>query len=362
MDLIYFIDRFGEGGTSALGGLIIGLLYGASAQRSRFCLRASTVEFARGQIGARTAIWLLCFATAIFWVQGGLLTGAVDLTEARWLATPGSISGALVGGLMFGAGMVLARGCPSRLLVLAASGNLRSLLSGLVFAVSAQMTLHGLFAPIRDSIATAWITKGPNPAVTDMLGVGATGGLVLALMATIVALYFTWRNKLGWLELLAACGVGFSVVLGWWFTYNLAAVSFEGGAIKSLTFSGPSADALMFVLEPYTGGWEFDIGLVPGALLGAAIAALVFGEWKWQGFEGAANMRRYLIGAMLMGVGAMLAGGCAIGAGVSGSSTFALTAWIALTAFWVGAGVTDRLVDYPAEQGALPPRSIAAKM
>jgi hypothetical protein len=44
---------------------------------------------------------------------------------------------------MFGMGMILARGCSSRLLVLAAQGNLRALLSGLVFAVTAQSALTG---------------------------------------------------------------------------------------------------------------------------------------------------------------------------------------------------------------------------
>ena len=39
---------------------------------------------------------------------------------------------------MFGCGMVLSRGCASRMLVLSANGNLRALLSGLVFAVTAQ--------------------------------------------------------------------------------------------------------------------------------------------------------------------------------------------------------------------------------
>ena len=56
-------------------------------------------------------------------------------------------------------------------------------------------------------------------------------------------------------------------------------------------------------------------------------------------------MRRYLFGAVLMGFGAMLAGGCAVGAGVTGSSVFALTAWLVLAGMWLGAGLTDRLVD-----------------
>ncbi len=56
-------------------------------------------------------------------------------------------------------------------------------------------------------------------------------------------------------------------------------------------------------------------------------------------------MRRSMLGAALMGFGAMLAGGCAIGAGVSGGSIFVATAWLALLCMWIGAAITDLLVD-----------------
>jgi uncharacterized membrane protein YedE/YeeE len=46
-----------------------------------------------------------------------------------------------------------------------------------------------------------------------------------------------------------------------------------------------------------------------------------------------------------MGFGAMLAGGCAVGAGVTGASVFALTAWIVLGGMWCGAALTDFVVD-----------------
>jgi hypothetical protein len=67
-------------------------------------------------------------------------------------------------------------------------------------------------------------------------------------------------------------------------------------------------------------------------------------------------MPRYLNGAAMMGMCAMLAGGCAIGAGVIGASALALTAWIALTFIWVGAVATDRVVyGVGAGQGAGTP-------
>mgnify|MGYP000355399438 CR=1 FL=1 len=65
-----------------------------------------------------------------------------------------------VGGLLFGVGMVMTRGCASRLLILSANGNLRALLSGLVFAVTAQATLAGSLAPLRSEIAGWWTVEG----------------------------------------------------------------------------------------------------------------------------------------------------------------------------------------------------------
>ncbi len=84
---------------------------------------------------------------------------------------------------------------------------------------------------------------------------------------------------------------------------------------------------------------------MPGVFLGAFLAAALTGQLALQGFEGGAAMRRYLLGAAMMGFGGMLAGGCAVGAGVTGASVFALTAWITLFAIWLSAGITDWLVD-----------------
>ncbi len=44
-------------------------------------------------------------------------------------------------------------------------------------------------------------------------------------------------------------------------------------------------------------------------------------------------------------LGGMLAGGCAVGAGITGGAVLALTAWLALLAMWLSAGITDFLID-----------------
>lgn len=348
MDLVWLQDRTGEVGAVALAGLLVGVVFGWSAQRSRFCLRAAVVEFAHGHFGPRLSVWLLTFSTALFWTQGLALAGIIDLGETRWLALPGSISGAALGGLVFGVGMVLARGCPGRLLVLAATGNLRALLSGLVFAVAAQMTLHGLLAPLRGSLAASLVTAGANPELTATLGFGGWAGLMLGVGAAAVALGFAGWNRVSARTLIFGSAVGFSVALGWGLTYTLSQSSFVPVPIESLTFSGPSADMLMFFLLP-DAGLDFDIGLVPGVAAGAFLAAALAGELQWQGWTGARSMQRYLLGAAFMGFGAMLAGGCSIGAGVTGTSALALTAWIALTAMWAGGAAADVFIDRGAE-------------
>ncbi len=341
MDIVPLLDRIGEAPTAALFGLITGVVFGVAAQRSRFCLRAAVVEFARGGLGDKVAVWLLTFSTALVWVQGARLLGLFEVGDARMLAVPGSWSGAVIGGLLFGAGMVLARGCSGRLLVLAATGNLRSVVSGLIFAVVAQMALTGWLAPLRDRLAGLWITPGGrNLDLLPALHLPDGAGLVLGLATALLALVLSRRNRIGARRLVFASGVGFAVALGWYLTYALSLSAFEPVAVESLTFTGPSANTLMFFLDRHA-ALEFDIGLVPGVVLGSFLSALLAGELRFQGFEGPTPMRNAMVGAALMGFGGMLAGGCAIGNGVTGASVFAGTAWVALCAMWAGGIVTD---------------------
>lgn len=345
LDFSGLLDIFSEDALAALLGLVAGAVFGFAAQRSSFCLRAATVEFARGQLGPRMAVWLLTFSTAVIWVQGARMAGLFRPEDARMMAVTGSWSGAILGGLMFGAGMVLARGCSGRLLVLAATGNLRSVMAGLIFAVTAQMALHGWLAPLRQWLAGLWTTAGgANVDLLAALALPDWAGLVLGLGTAGLALTLAARNRIGVPQLFFASGVGFAVALGWVLTFGLSQVAFDPVSVTSATFSGPSANTLMFFLTPDP-VLDFDIGLVPGVFLGAFLAAALKGELKFQGFDGESQMRRSMTGAILMGFGAMLAGGCAIGAGVTGGSIFVATAWLALLCMWVGAVITDFLVD-----------------
>jgi uncharacterized membrane protein YedE/YeeE len=344
MDVLTLVEAIGEAPAAAILGLITGLIFGVSAQRSRFCLRAATVEFAQGRLDDKVTVWFLTFSTAVVWVQLASLLGLMNPADARMMAVPGSWSGAIIGGLIFGVGMVLARGCSGRLLVLASTGNLRSLVSGLVFAVVAQMSLKGWLAPVRDELAGIWITSGGrNMDLLAAIHMPEWGGLAIGLIFAALGLYLARKNRISARRLIFGAGVGFSVAVGWVLTYELSLVAFEPVQIESATFTGPSAHTLMFFLDR-SAVLEFDVGLVPGVVIGAFLASVLSGGFRFQGFEGEANMRRALSGAALMGFGGMLAGGCAIGAGVTGGSIFAGTAWLALFCMWIGAMLTTQLM------------------
>ncbi len=348
MDFASTLERYGDGSVLAIGGLVIGAMFGFFAQRSRFCLRAAVIEFWRGQYGEKLAVWLLAFASCVVAVQLLSLSHLLDTGNARQIAARGSLSGALVGGLLFGAGMIMTRGCASRLLVLSANGNLRALLSGLIFAVVAQASLSGSLAPLRNMISAWWtVEAGASRDLLALTGVGAIGGLVAGLLWLAAAVYFAVRSGGGAWKWIGGIGSGLGVAAAWWFTSVVARNSFEPIQIQGLTFSGPSAEWLMRVLASPAPRAGFDFGLLPGVFAGAFIGAWIGRDLKLEGFTDGYSMRRYIVGAVLMGFGCMLAGGCAVGAGMTGGSIFALTAWITLIGMWIGAGITDRLMDHP---------------
>ena len=158
-------------------------------------------------------------------------------------------------------------------------------------------------------------------------------------------LYFSVRSGGGLWKWVGGIGTGLTIAAGWWFTYWVSTSTFEVVPVQGLTFSGPSAEWLMRVLSTPTPAIGFDFGLLPGVFAGSFIGAWLGKDLKLEGFNDGYSMTRYIGGAVLMGFGSMLAGGCAVGAGMTGGSVFALTAWLTLIGMWAGAGVVDRWLD-----------------
>ncbi|RTL71485.1 MAG: YeeE/YedE family protein [Hyphomicrobiales bacterium] len=346
MTIDQLLERIGDARALALGGFMVGLAFGAFAQQSKFCLRAGVIEFAHRKLGPKVAVWVLAFSAAVAATQVAIALDLLNVSEARQIAAKGSLSGAAIGGLLFGGGMILARGCASRLLVLSATGNLRALVTGLILTIVAQASLRGALSPVREALSELWTVEGgAGRNVLASLGAGPVTGSFLGLLWLTIGLWIARRNALSPKPVMTAIGVGLMVAAGWVFTYAMSKVAFEASRVTSISFTGPSADTLMGLINARSIPLSFDIGLVPGVFLGSLAASLLTREFELQGFEGGPSMLRYIAGATLMGFGSMLAGGCAVGAGVTGCAIFAITGWIALPAMWLGAIATDRLID-----------------
>ena len=343
----YLLETWGDRTVLAAGGALIGLWFGFLAQRTQFCARAAVIECCSSKAGDRLSVWALAFSAALLGTQLLVFMGLLQPAQSRFIASPGSISGAILGGLCFGAGMILTRGCASRLLILSATGNLRALLSGLVFAVTVQATIAGWLAPVRQALTNIWAIDG-GIAARDLVRLSNTapwGGLVLSgvLLATAVW-YFAQQHPKRIALAVSSVLIGLCISIGWGFTQAVAGHSFEPVAITSLSFSGPSAEWLMRVLaSAQVPGYGFDTGLLPATFIGALAGALIGGDFRIEGFKTENKLGHYLTGAVLMGFGAVLAGGCTIGAGMTGGAIFAFTAWLSLLSIWLGAAAMLRL-------------------
>ncbi|MCG6114142.1 MAG: YeeE/YedE family protein [Mesorhizobium sp.] len=347
MDFLPLIDLLDENGAAIAGGAAIGLVFGLLAERSAYCTRTAVLDLARGRGTKAMATWALGFAFALLAVQLMIGNGDLMLAETRYLATPQSLSGALIGGLLFGVGMALTRGCVSRLVVLTGTGNLRALFCLAVLAFVGMATLSGFLVPARDPVASLWSTAaiGGN----DLLGhlrLGPAAGMVIGAVVLALAVVLAFIARISVWRALGGAGIGLCVAAGWYFTYNLSAQLFDPIPVESLSFVRPVATTGALLVD-WTLVPAMDQGLVAGVILGALVGALIGGKFRIQTFSepGTPSIFRYAGGSALMGFGGVLAGGCTVGAGLSGGSILAVTALLALLAMALGAVVTDRLVD-----------------
>jgi uncharacterized membrane protein YedE/YeeE len=248
-----------------------------------------------------------------------------------------------VGGLLFGYGMVLSNGCGSRALVLLGRGNLRSLVVVIVLGIAAQMTLKGLIAPMRVVLLQASQTAPAVlslPALLSTFGVGETFARTLAAAVMSAALIiFAFAHapfQRAWGQIAAGIAVGLLVAAGWFATGYLGADDFNPAQVTSLTFISPVADALQYAMLSTGLTLNFGIAMVAGVFTGSLVTALLTRRFHWEGYTSPRHMLRSIGGAVLMGVGGVLAYGCSVGQGLTGLSTLALASFVAVAGILLG--------------------------
>jgi len=256
----------------------------------------------------------------------------------------------VLGGLAFGAGMVLTRGCASRLTVLGASGNLRALTVLIIFAITAHAMLKGVLAPVRTWIGSFSVPT-PINALTELPG----GPALWAALVALPLLAFAVRSGAHRGHLFLGGVIGLVAAAGWAGTSVLLMDEFDPLPTQSIAFTLPWTETLFWSIASTAIPASFGTGFIGGVLGGALVAALVRGEFQLQSFENPTQTLRYSAGGTLMGVGGVLAGGCTVGAGLAGGATLSIAALLALFAILAGAAATNVWLTQTGTRGVASP-------
>ncbi|GAA1963202.1 YeeE/YedE family protein [Amycolatopsis minnesotensis] len=342
--------------------LALGLLLGLALFHSRFGFTSAwrqLIAVGNGQ-GLRAHTLLLGTAATVIALLAGTGTGLFG-SVPKATASPLGLA-LLAGATIFAIGMQLGGACASGTLFAVGSGQ-----SAIV------LTLGGFVA---GSVLYTWaypVLSGwpelPGVLLADHFGwFGSWAVTIAVLLLIVVATRFVQRRRTPPPVGAVPTARGFArVVRGSWpilvgavvLGLLAGAVFLVSGGIWGVTsaFSLWGAKLLqLFGLHPES--WEFwqqktnaaslrgsvwqdknsltDIGI----MIGAAVAAAAAGAWKIHSEIPWRTALAAVLGGVLMGIGARMAGGCNIGAYLGGISTGSLHGWLwgvfALGGTWIG--------------------------
>lgn len=329
-----------------LGGFLCGAFAGGAARYGRLCTMSAIEDALIGRDYRGAKAWALAAAVAIAGTQILAATSVVDVTSAIYLSPRLHVVALLLGGLLFGLGMTLVGTCSFGLIVRAGGGDLRAAVSAVLVGVFAYAATSGALAPLRLRLWETGVVllPAPRPASVASLGQGLVGAPLTVAVLVLICIGFASlalidprlrkRPRL----LASAAGVGLAVTLGWaTTTRGLEDMTLD--RVESLSFVAPVGRALLqLMVEPFR-NIGFGVAALAGVVLASGAVAGLRQEFRWEAFDDPREMRRHMLGAMLMGTGGVLAQGCTIGQGLSGGSVLAISSPIFLAAVVIGARI-----------------------
>lgn len=339
----------------------LGFGFGALSQKTHFCTMGAVADIINMEDWNRMRTWMLAIAVAVLGSAALHSAGLIDLNKSIYRSENLTWLSHLVGGLLFGIGMVLASGCGARTLTRVGAGNLKSLVVFLTLGVTAYMTMRGVLGVLRvntlDTVALPLPGGQDLPALLTAAGMAPGTALwigALGLGGALLAFCFARRDFLTLDNLLGGIAVGAIVVGGWYVSGHLgylaedpdtlqeAFLATNSGRMESLTFVAPQAYTLELLMlwSDTSRKLSFGIALALGVIAGSTAWALVTRSFRWEGFRDVDDLVRHLLGGALMGFGGVTAMGCTIGQGITGVSTLALGSLITLVAIIAGAAAT----------------------
>jgi uncharacterized membrane protein YedE/YeeE len=345
------------------GGFVLAFIFGAVANKTNFCTMGAISDVVNMEHWGRMRMWLLTIAVAMIGANLLYYFGLIDLSKSVYQRPTLNWLSLLVGGGLFGVGMTIAAGCTNKNLVRVGGGSVRSLVVLVFLAISAYMTLKGLFGqwrvsyldPVAIDLSKWGLSTQSLPSIlaklTGLAEKPALLGTLLVLSLGLLAFVFKDKRFRGNLShVVGSIVLGLLVVAAWYLTGHLGygenpetleTVYFATNTrtLESMSFVAPVAFSLELLML-----WTdksmlvtFGIATVIGIVLGSFAYAISTRQFRWEGFASLDDLRTQLFGAVLMGFGGVTAIGCTIGQGLSGVSTLALGSLLALAGIVGGA-------------------------
>ncbi|MFY9723671.1 MAG: YeeE/YedE family protein [Azonexus sp.] len=348
------------------GGFGLALILGFVAARTNFCTMGAISDVVNMEHWGRVRMWLLAIAVAMIGTNLLYYGELIDLSKSIYQRPSLPWLSMLVGGILFGIGMTLAGGCANKNLLRLGGGSLRSLVVLVFVAISAYMTLKGLFGQWRSSFL--------DPVAIDLSGFGMEGQGLPHLLAALTGmpaktallaatavvalalLIFVFKDKrfrTNGEQVIGGTVLGLIITAAWYLTGHIGfaenpetlELTFFGTSsrtLESMSFVAPTAYTLELLMlwTDKSLRLTFGVATVLGVALGSLIYALGARKFRWEGFASVEDLGNQIVGGLLMGFGGVTAMGCTIGQGMSGVSTLAIGSFIALSGIVAGSVAT----------------------
>lgn len=337
------LDLFSEPVLVALVGLFGGLLLGLAARIGRFCTLGAIEDLYYGENTLRLRMWGIAIGVSVAGTFALAALGALDLERTLYVARAWNPLESIFGGLLFGYGMALAGNCGYGALARAGGGDLRSAMIVLIMGISAYMTLGGplsglriwLFGPSQQAESTQTLAHSLS-ALTSLDAPVAGVGVGITVIA-LTLLHRGMRSSPAYIIWGAVAGA--AIVSGWAGTQWVVSNGFDATPVVSHTFSAPIGETVLYLMTSSGNTVSFGAGSVTGVLLGSLLGSLYKGHFRWEACEDPRELRRQIVGAFLMGIGAVIAVGCSVGQGLSAMSVLSFSAPVTLVCIMIGAAI-----------------------
>jgi len=328
-----------------LSGLIVGGLFGFILQRGRFCMNSAFRDIIF--IKDFTLFHAYLIALMVMLVGSNLLddAGIIHLKAQSFYPLAN-----IIGGYIFGLGIVLAGGCGSGIVYRTGEGQLASWFAVFGFFLGIGAATNGVLRPVYDLLRS--VKVGPSGmTLHGLIGDGSAIKWAAIAVLSVILFFFAMKSKpfaikksKGFYWSVTALLVGLTGVLTFWASEYFGSPGFARG----LNFTTPTAEVFftiltgdarsslfpMYAMGPFQVTWaSFYIIGVP---FGAAISAKILNEFAWKTPRDAKELLTVLGGSLMMGFGAATAGGCNVGQALTGVTTLSIGSIVATVSIILG--------------------------